>query len=356
MIFKEWLFIVFATTFLMFFYYFIVWWGLSPYLKSSIFDDYLGSGWAFFELAIQGVSFGILFGLINLLVDRSRLSNKSFGLVILVKTALYLIAVCFSQLIVFGIYHVFGVLPIEMMDEMQNQIYPSFLISMFVYFLVVILLINFLLQINRKFGYGILWSMITGRYYKPRKEQRIFMFLDMKDSTANVERLGHVTYSKLIQSCINELSDLIIRYKAQVYQYVGDEIVLTWPTSRGIKDENCLNLFYAFQQRLNDRKENYINKFQAVPVFKAGLSEGLVTVTEVGDIKRELAYHGEALHTAARLEKMCNSLNENILATKQIVSHLPIANGFKKELMGEYRLRGKGKKEEVYGIKRAVVN
>ena len=54
----------------------------------------------------------------------------------------------------------------------------------------------------------------------------------------------------------------------------------------------------------------------AAPEFKAGLSEGKITVTEVGDIKREIAYHGEVLHTAARLEKMCNNLNQKLLVTE----------------------------------------
>ncbi len=191
-----------------------------------------------------------------------------------------------------------------------------------------------------------------GKYHKPRKEQRIFMFLDMKDSTGNAERLGHYNYSRMIQSCLHDLTDLIIRYKAQVYQYVGDEVVLTWPTKRGMKDLNCINLFYAFEQRLDDRQHYYEKNYRAIPEFKAGLDEGAITVTEVGDIKREIAYHGDVLHTAARLEKMCNNFEKKILITQNLMSHFPAENGFEKEFMGDFQLRGKEHKEKVYGINR----
>jgi len=237
-------------------------------------------------------------------------------------------------------------------EETQQQVSSSTMISVSVYFLFLILLINFILQINRKFGHGVLFDMITGKYHKPRKERRIFMFLDMKDSTGNAERLGHYNYSRLIQSCIHELTDLIIRYKAQVYQYVGDEVVLTWPTKRGLEDLNCINLFYAFEQRLNDRKPYYEKRYHAIPQFKAGIDEGVITVTEVGDIKREIAYHGDVLHTAARLEKMCNNLDKKILVTRRVSSKLHFENGYEKEYMGEFQLRGKEQREKVYGISR----
>ncbi len=351
-IFLEWLYIIIGIDILMYSYYFFSWWGLKSYLKPDLFDNYMDSWYIHMEILVQGTLFGIMFGLINLLVDNTKLRRKSFGALIFVKTSLYTIAIILSQAFVYGIYHVFSLAPLEMIKNMQQEISLSFALSMSVFFILVILIINFMLQINRKFGYGVMFSMLSGKYYKPRKERRIFMFLDMKDSTGNAERLGHYDYSRLIQSCIHDLTDLIIRYKAQVYQYVGDEVVLTWETKIGMKDLNCINLFYAFEQRLKDRSEYYKKRYNTQPVFKAGLDEGNITVTEVGDIKREIAYHGNVLHTAARLEKMCNNLEKKILITQNLVSHFPSQNGYDKELMGEFQLRGKRNMEKVYGINR----
>jgi adenylate cyclase len=349
----EWLFIIVSNVILMYAYYFFTWWGLGPYLRTGIFNDYMNTGYIHLEIIVQGILFGMMFGLINFLVDNTKLRRKSFGTIILVKTFLYVIAMTLSGIFVFVIYHVFSIIPAEMINSiMLDYLSISFLMSASVYLIIMVLIINFILQINRKFGYGVLFSMIIGKYHKPRKERRIFMFLDMKDSTGNAERLGHYYYSRLIQSCIHDLTDLIIRYKAQVYQYVGDEVVLTWPSKKGAKDLNCINLFYAFEQRLIDRQKYYAEQYNIIPEFKAGLDEGIITVTEVGDIKREIAYHGEVLHTAARLEKMCNNLQKNVLITQNLVSILPAEDGFDKEFMGEFKLRGKELEEKVFGINR----
>ena len=348
----EWLIIIISVDILMYGYYFLTWWGLKSYLRTGIFSSYIDTGYIHLGINVQGFLFGLMFGLINYLADNTNLRRKSFGYIIIIKSILYTLAMFLSQVTVFSIYHVFSLVPVEMIFNLKDEVSASLLISVGVYFIFVILLINFILQINRKFGYGVLFSMITGKYHKPREERRIFMFLDMKDSTGNAGRLGHYDYSRLIQSCILDLTDLIIRYKAQVYQYVGDEVVLTWPTNKGVQDFNCINLYYAFEQRLSDRRDYYEDEYNIVPKFKAGLDEGTITVTEVGDIKREIAYHGEVLHTAARLEKMCNNLEKNVLVTQNLISSLPAENGFEKELMGEFRLRGKKQKEKVFGINR----
>ncbi len=349
---KEWLFIIVSVTLLMYLYYFITWWTLKPYLGENIYRDYVHSSYAKLEILLQGVAFGILFGLINLLVDNTKLRKKSFGAVIVIKSILYVIAVVFSQLLVYLIFHFLSILPVELILEMQEQLEFRFIFSMSAYFVIVVVLINTILQINRKFGYGELINMFTGKYHKPREERRIFMLLDMKDSTKNAERLGNSLYSMLIQSCIHDLTDILIRYKATVYQYVGDEIALTWKSDKGTEKLNFINLFFAYQQVLNKKKDYYLKKFNIVPEFKAGIEEGIVTVSEVGDIKREIAYHGEVLHTAARLEKMCNNLGEKLLITESVKRLLSDTSDYNVKLLGEFQLRGKEKKEKVFGINR----
>lgn len=347
---KEWLFIIISVTALMYLYYFLTWGGLKPYIIPEVFDGYAHSNYAFLEIGLQGILFGLMFGLINYLIDSTPLRKRSFGSLILIKSILYFLAVSLSQLGVYGIYWIFDFFPVENTQEMMNAISPSLAISMGVYFILVILLINFILHINRKFGYGVLFSMLIGKYHKPRKERRIFMFLDMKNSTESAEDLGHVWYSKLIQNCMYDLHDLITRYKAEVYQYVGDEVVLTWKTKKGLKDLNCISLFFAFQQRLSDRQDYYEKYFRVMPEFKAGMSEGVITVAEVGEIKREIAYHGEVLHTAARIEKLCNQLGQKLLISERLFTNLPASDEYVLELMGEFQLRGKGRKEKVFGV------
>jgi adenylate cyclase len=349
---KEWLFIIVSVTLLMYLYYFITWWTLKPYLGDNIYNEYVNSSYARVEILLQGIAFGILFGLINILADNTKLRQKPFGTIIIIKSVLYVIAVTLSQILVYVVFHIFSILPIELLKEMQSQLEIRFIISMSVYFILVIVLINTMIMINRKFGYGELFSMLTGKYHNPRQEKRIFMLLDMKDSTKNAQRLGNSSYSMLIQSCIHDLTDILIRYKASVYQYVGDEIALTWKTPKGVEKMNFINLFFAYEQVLNQKREYYLKRFDIVPEFKAGIEEGIVTVSEVGDIKREIAYHGEVLHTAARLEKMCNNLREKLLITEGVKNLIIENNSYNIKYMGDYHLRGKESEEKVFGINR----
>ncbi len=349
----EFIFIVICNVTLMYAYYFFTWWGLGAFLQPGIFSNYLDTWFIHLEIILEGILFGLMFGIINFFVDIAIFRRRSFGAHILIKTLLYIIAIVISGMSVYIFFRISNIVPSEMMDSVTFDHLPfSYLISFSVYLIFSILAINFLLQINRKFGYGVLFYMISGKYHKPRKEHRIFMFLDMKNSTGNVERLGHYDYSRLLQSCIHDLTDIIIRYKAQVYQYVGDEVVLTWPSTKGAKHLNCINLYYAYEQRLRDKKVYYQKHYGTIPEFKAGLAEGSVTVTEVGDMKREIAYHGEVVFTAARLEKMCNKLEKKVLINENLFSLLQSDVGFQYKEMGEFILKGKKQKEKIFGVNR----
>ncbi|MEO0334246.1 MAG: hypothetical protein AAF223_21675, partial [Bacteroidota bacterium] len=105
-------------------------------------------------------------------------------------------------------------------------------LSLFTYSLILATLLNFLRQISNRFGHNSIVDLVTGRYARRYEEHRTFMFLDLNQSTMIAEQLGHAKYSDLLHQCFNDLSDFLLSYDAEVYQYVGDEVVLTWPTKK----------------------------------------------------------------------------------------------------------------------------
>ena len=54
----------------------------------------------------------------------------------------------------------------------------------------VMFVITFLLEVNSLLGQNVLLSFVTGRYHRPRVEQRVFLIIDMKNSTAAAEQLA----------------------------------------------------------------------------------------------------------------------------------------------------------------------
>ncbi|WP_430814930.1 adenylate/guanylate cyclase domain-containing protein [Carboxylicivirga sp. RSCT41] len=178
------------------------------------------------------------------------------------------------------------------------------------------------------------------------------MFLDLKSSTALAEKLSHVLYSKLIQDCFYELSIPVLDNKGEVYQYVGDEAVITWTKKEGLENTNCLNFYYDFMDRLENKRAYFLKSYKVFPEFKAGINLGRVSVAEVGVLKTEIAYHGDVLNTSARIEGFCNTFNKALLASEPLVLELGKSERYQSELIGEVQLRGKEGSHKLYSYER----
>ncbi|MEQ9400200.1 MAG: adenylate/guanylate cyclase domain-containing protein [Longimicrobiales bacterium] len=137
-------------------------------------------------------------------------------------------------------------------------------------------------------------NLVTGRYHRPTEEERIFLFTDMQRSTTVAERLGHVRYFELLADYFADLSDAIADHGGQVYQYVGDEIVVSWPVGPGEATAACLHCLFAMRDDLAARAAWYQNAYGWVPSFRAGLHVGRVTTGEIGILKKEIIFTGEA--------------------------------------------------------------
>ncbi|MEM8888856.1 MAG: adenylate/guanylate cyclase domain-containing protein [Bacteroidota bacterium] len=205
--------------------------------------------------------------------------------------------------------------------------------------------------VSDSFSNGLFLKLMLGHYKKPREEWRMFMFLDLKNSTSIAERIGHFKFSQLIQDCFYDLNEIILSYEAEIYQYVGDEAVLTWPYAKGMAKNNSLHLFFAFLQHIEDKKEVYLKKYGMVPSFKAGLHGGSVMASAVGVFKKELAYHGDVVNTAARIQGECNRHEVPILISEKLTEDIRVDGAFSTEFIGSLRLKGKEKEVRIHTVK-----
>jgi len=339
-----------AWIFIMYFYYFISWGALQNLFEPNVLNDYIKSGLIHLEVVLFGIVFGFLFGMIDILSDRTFVRKKSFGVIILIKSLLYILSIAIVTVVIFLVYFGFGLMSFEYLIESIDYLTPIHYLAFFLYLSVAIVTMNLLIQINKRFGPGILFEFIRGKYHKPREEKRIFMFLDLRGSTTIAKNLGNKVYSQFISNCFYDLTQFIVRYNAQVYQYVGDEVVLSWKEKEGIKNMACFQLFKDYINTLSKRKEHYLKKYGYEPIFKAGIDMGVVTVAEIGEIKREIAYHGDVLNTAARIENMCNGLKRKLLFSESVRQHLNGSNQFNCEYMGSYQLKGLNGKMKIYSL------
>lgn len=296
--------------------------------------------WASFAAIV----ISLLLGVTDYYFDRIERHFKSFIKVILSKSILYILVI--SLTILFGIllsFIVFGEIDIK-----AFLMSPAFS-TIFLFSIIICIILNFTQQVNKKFGQGELWAVMLGKYFKPKVEKRIFMFLDLQSSTRYAEQLGHIKYSELIQRCFDYINLVVSDYSASLYQYVGDEVVLTWKWEDGLKNNRCIGLYFALVDLISQKADRLRKEFGIVPEFKAGVHGGYITVAEVGDIKKEIAYHGDVINTAARIQGKCNSFNSKFLVSKIIHNNLRDHRWSSKEI-GEVKLKGKLKPVVVYSI------
>jgi adenylate cyclase len=296
-----------------------------------------------------------LLGSLEVLYLSKLLRKKPFGMTLLIKTTIYLMFMLFFiSVVMLYIYSSEIHKPLLSADVLK--LYGNFLLStrvvmVLIYWSIACLLALFILQVSDKFGQGVLISFLLGKYHRPKEEDRIFMFMDLKSSTTFAEKLGHIKYSQFIQDCFFDITDIITTYYAKIYQYVGDEVVLSWSIKEGIEQGNCINTFFAYDNLIKSKSDYYKNKYGISPEFKAGLHLGKVTVAEVGEIKKELAYHGDVLNTAARIQGKCNDLKKRLLVSEAMKTefedqkHLFDFSG-----IGDVSLKGKAKSLNLYEV------
>lgn len=171
--------------------------------------------------------------------------------------------------------------------------------------------------------------------------ERIFMFLDITSSTSIAEKLGHIKYFELLNDFFMDIAAPIEEHQGEIYQYIGDEVVVSWPLKEGIRNFNVLNCFFDIVDTIHGLSDNYRDRYNLVPAFKAGMHYGKVSTGTIGTLKKEIIYTGDVLNTTSRIEGQCNQYKVNNLLSKDLIEAFPDGNYFDFQKIGEISLRGK---------------
>lgn len=207
------------------------------------------------------------------------------------------------------------------------------------------------IQIKDKYGPGNFSKFLLGKYFHPKEENRIFMFLDIRSSTAIAEQLEEVQYFEFLRDFFNDVTPAILRSQGNIYKYVGDEIIINWTYKEGFKSGNCVTVFFDIKEKIRKRARHYKTQYNVEPSFKVGIHAGKTVVGEIGMIKRDITYSGDVLNTASRIQSMCNDCGVDILYSKKVAEHLQLdSSTYHQESIGEVRLRGKKEELELFTI------
>jgi len=205
-------------------------------------------------------------------------------------------------------------------------------------------------QINSLHRKGELINFILGKYHTPREVGRIFCFIDLKSSTTIAEKLGHFRFAMFLKDYYSDITEALRKTDAQIYQYVGDEIVLSWSYENGLRNNNLIECFFQMKKIITSMKQKYINKYGFYPEFKAGMHGGQVIVTWVGEIKKEIVYIGDVLNTAARIQEDCKRLGKDFLISEDLLNRIDRLDKINASFVEETIPRGKENKIRLYSL------
>ena len=218
------------------------------------------------------------------------------------------------------------------------------------FFAVLAVTIQVVVQMNRMIGANVLGYFMTGVYHRPKAEERIFLFLDLEGSTQLAERLRSARYFELLRRCVDDLTEPVLEAEGEIYQYAGDEVVVTWPIEAGVRAANCVRCFFGVRQAIARRALAYEKDFGAVPRFRGGLHGGTVTAGEIGDLRKQIVFVGDILNTAARLEEHAKRKGLDLVASQALLDRMQLPSDVEASPCGELALRGKDSRVVAYSL------
>lgn len=295
--------------------------------------------------AYVGTVIASLAGLFEVFGARGRW--KRFFLGIPFTVSLILRTVVYSAIIVLALVtqHVFA----------PNEVVPfaQFLLDIqkdVVFSLAASFVFNFVYAIHELLGPKVLLRFLLGRYHRPVREERVFLFLDMVGSTGLTETLGDVTFHAMLNDFYIDLTDPILRRRGEIHRYVGDEMVASWPVRDGLRNANCILVVGEIFDALEARRAHYEDTYGVFPTFRAGLHLGPVVIGEMGSAKKEFVFVGDAVNATARIEQACRNFGRDVIASAELIDRLGAPPGVGVEDLGEFEPRGRSNKMRIFAL------
>jgi adenylate cyclase len=206
--------------------------------------------------------------------------------------------------------------------------------------LVTTLIFVIALQVAGLLGRRTFRNLMLGRYRRPRAERRFFLFVDVIGSTAIAERLGPLQAHRFLAAVFSATAEPVAASHGEIYQYVGDEIVVTWTEAEGRPEARPLRCFFLMEEALRDQKDAFRAQFAAEPGLRAALHLGEVIAGEVGEVRRAIVYHGDVMNTASRLEQATRDLGCRFIASADAIESFDSTAEFQLKNLGDLNLRG----------------
>jgi adenylate cyclase len=301
--------------------------------------------------AVHGVAIASAIGVLEIFAIRTSLGRAleqaPLVVTILVKALVYGTLVAAVELGDLGERLLRGA-PVS--DPAQAALRPLSVVFSFVFTFVFL----FVLHVSRLVGGRTLRDVVLGRYHRPRIEHRFVLFVDVVGSTGTAERIGPLAVHRLLGRVFTLAAEPVADHHGEIYQYVGDEMVVTWPVHRGRDGARPIRCFFALADALSAASDGFRRDFGTTPAVRGALHAGPVVAGEVGESKREIVFHGDVMNATARLEQTARELGHQLLVSGQARGLLTGLDAYTFLSLGRGTLRGRAETIEMFAATRGA--
>ena len=299
------------------------------------------------SVMIVGTVFGLLMsisiGSVELFVldgpMRNWLGNLSFTANLIVRSAVYAVIITLIQSLQSG----------EIIGGLLGDTSQDFWLG-FTYSALVSVAMNLGFSVANLIGPRAFLNFVTGRYHAPVEENRFVLFVDIAGSTGLAEQLGGIGIHRFLDRTFRLLTLSVVDYRGEVLNYVGDEVIVTWPQEVGAIDCRPLQCFIAMRSALANASQQFEREFGAAPRIRGSLHFGPVIVGEIGDVKRAIVFNGDVMNTAARLEELSRKVEGGFLASRAAMERFSSVPPFAVRELGRLPIRGRVDGIDVIGL------
>ncbi|QPF85254.1 adenylate/guanylate cyclase domain-containing protein [Bradyrhizobium genosp. L] len=284
----------------------------------------------------------VVIGGIELFVlqDSERLRRLPLVALLAVRSAVYAVFIIAIQLLQVG----------ERAAGLQLQTSIEDFWRSIAYSAVISVIMNLGFSIANLIGPRVFLNFVSGRYHSPVEENRFVLFVDIAGSTGLAERLGGIGIHRFLDRTFRLLTESVVDYRGEVLNYIGDEVIVTWPEQSGALDCRPLKCFVAMRRALQKAAAQFEREFGAVPQIRGSLHFGSVIVGEIGDVKPAIVFNGDVMNTAARLEELSRKVDGGFLASRAAMARFASTPPFPMQELGTLPIRGRVDGIEVVGI------
>lgn len=273
-----------------------------------------------------------------------RLVRLPFVAVVLLKSLVYGAIVCAAIAGAPYLAHLLpGIAPPAPLESRAALVTLGFSLGTTVIFVIV-------LQAAGLVGRRTFRDLVMGRYRRPRAERRFFLFVDVIGSTAIAERLGPLEAHRFLAAVFSAAAEPVAASRGEIYQYVGDEIVVTWTEAEGRPGARPLHCFFGMKAALAALAPEFRERYGAEPELRAALHLGDVIAGEIGEQRRAIVFHGDVMNTAARLEQATRDVGVRFIASADALSALGPQPDMVLKDLGALTLRGRREPIRAWGV------